>query len=171
MRHLVGSAKEGQIACRPEPVGCVEIAPATDGRKDVGEDGVAAVGVVHVVRCHGWQVESGGDLCQDVVACVIIWEAVAGELDEETAGEDFAQPCRCLHRPCQIPRLSGPWHGPLTATGEGMKLATLCRRRQIFVAIDRSVLLPPVLAAGDEPADRSVPGRVGGQQHEVVGRG
>ena len=168
--HLLGASQVALIGGGAEAVGDVEVTTSADRRQHLGQVGVAAKRIVHVVAGDRGQPQPGGCLGEHLVTDVVLGHVVVPQLDVQPAGEQLSQPGSSRHGPRHIGPLSGTWHGTLPAPGERNEAAVACSLAQLLVLIDRAVLLPSILTSRDEPADCSVPGRVGSEQHEMIGR-
>ena len=167
--HRRRGGADPQVAGGPEAVGFIEIPTPTDRSKDLRQIRITRLGVVDVVRGHGWKLEPAGNLGQHIVAGIVFRHTVVPELDIESSGKHLPQPGGSRHRPRKITGLGGPGHRPLMTTGERNEGSSLGRFSQIVFVVDRTVLGPAVLALRHEPADGCIPHRIRSEQHEVVG--
>ena len=120
--------------------------------------------VVDIVRGNGRQPQATSDLDQHLVAQVVLRHPVMPELDVETAGEELTESGCSFAGSGDVTPLRCTGHRPLPAAGECDEVTVAGRLLQLGEAVDRPILLPPVLAAGDEAADRTVSIRVRRQQ-------
>ena len=118
--HLLRGLQVALVGGRPEGVPLLQVAPPPDGGQHLGQAGLGAVVVVHVVGGHQGQAQAARHLGEQVVAGFVFGHAVVPHLHEEAGGEDLRRRAAARIAPSRSPswaaRGTAPCRHPVRAT-------------------------------------------------------
>jgi hypothetical protein len=133
-----------QIGGGSEPVGLIQGASAGDGGQHLGQIRLLLPGVMGLVGGHHPQSQAVGHLPHEVVAGVVVREAVVPQFEMEAGAEQLPKTHGGRHRPGQVTPGGGGRHRPGMAAGQRPHLTRGRHLDQIFPCVTGASFTPRI---------------------------